>query len=109
MAAHFLTVNDLSLRWQVPKSTIYAWVAKGILQASKMGGLLRFHLDYIARWEESRKTGQKENPVLNGDATIRNDVDILIARAKRDAYTPRHGETRPLSSLNRKEGDHGAL
>ena len=39
---------------------------------------------------------------------MRADLDRLIARAKREAYNSRHGETRPRSSLIGKEEHDGA-
>ena len=105
----YLTIKDLSQRLNVPQSTLYAWAAEGILPVRKMGGLLRFHPEEIARWEETCKRERQEPSPTSRAAGKRDDVDVLIARVKREVYTPRHGETRPRSSPNRKEEGNGAL
>jgi predicted site-specific integrase-resolvase len=105
----YLTIKDLSERYQIKPSTLYAWAAQEKIPGTKIHGLLRFDSDDIARWEASFRRNEKKARPVKLNATKRDDLDVLIASAKRASYTPRHGETRPLSSLNRKEGDNGAL
>ena len=105
----YLTIKDLSERYQIKPSTLYAWAAQEKIPGTKFHGLLRFDSDDIARWEASfRRNEKKAQPVKPNDHKPA-DLDVLVASAKQASYTPRHGETRPLSSLNRKERDNGAL
>ncbi len=54
----------------------------------------------------------RQETAKNHDFTLLAEIiralDQLIEAAKRDVYTPRHGETRPTASPKRKEEENGA-
>ena len=105
----FLTVKELSELLKIKASTIYSWAGKCKIPARKINGLVRFWSNDIAQWLDSSPSGHLNRIALNPGSNGRVNLDDLIARAKREAYNPRHGEARPQSSLTRKEGKHGAL
>ncbi len=105
----FLTVKELSQLLKIKASTLYAWVAQGKIPFYKTIGLIRFSSEEISEWLASKAHRDRQPIPLNLAGNGPGTLDALIARAKREVYNPRHGETRPRSSLNRKEGDNGAL
>ena len=51
----FLSVEELSRRYSVPVSTVYAWLHKGTAPASlKIGKHRRFRLSDVLAWEDDR-------------------------------------------------------
>ncbi len=104
----FLTVKQVCDWLNMKPSTLYLWAAQGKIPSQKIHGLVRFDPDAIRGWLASF---QKQHD-LGGSPCPRArhgiDLDRLIAAAKRDVYTPRHGETRPKSSLIGKEEADGA-
>ncbi len=102
-----LTVKQVSVWLNIKPSTLYLWATQDKIPCRKIHGLIRFEHDAILRWLDSF-SGPPSNPV--GHITDRNSstpVNDLIARAKREVYTPGHGET--LSpSPTRKENENGA-
>jgi excisionase family DNA binding protein len=103
-----LTIRDLSHQLQIKTSTLYAWAAQGKIPSRKIHGLLRFDPQEIERWLASfGKTALPSPSSLVAAHSGNFDIDRLIARAKRDVYTPRHGET-ISPSPNRKEEEDGA-
>ena len=103
-----LTIKDLAKQLQIKPSTLYAWVVQHKIPSRKIHGLVRFDPVEIDRWVASFVT-----PVPSPTPTVQRQRDILgldqlIARAKRDVYTSARGETRPRSSLIRKEEHDGA-
>lgn len=104
-----LTVKDVSRLWNVPASTIYVWAKQGKIPCIRLNTLLRFHPDFIADFAASRTTNVPPLPLLlERKFDANQDLDTLIARAKRTAYTARHGETGPKSGLIGKEEHDGA-
>lgn len=104
-----LTVKDLSTLLRIAPSTLYDWVKRGKIPARNLNGLIRFHPGEVGAWFES---GHAQTPTLlplEFGKKAQIDLDTLIARAKREVYTPPHGETRPESSLIGKEETDGAL
>jgi excisionase family DNA binding protein len=88
-----LTVKELSARLNIKPSTLYLWAAQGKIPCRKIHGLIRFDWDEILYWLASFAT-TPSNPVSHiRDRTLNTPVDDLIARAKREVYTPGHGET----------------
>jgi len=88
-----LTVKDLSARLNIKPPTLYLWAAHDKIPCRKIHGLIRFDWDEILHWLASFAT-TSSNPVAHiRDRTPNIPVDDLIARAKRDVYTPGHGET----------------
>ena len=102
-----LTIKDVSAWLNIKSSTLYLWAAQGKIPCQKIHGLIRFDREKVIRWLESfdRKPPTYVPASSHAKAT---DIDHLIEAAKRDAYTPRHGETRPTASPKGKEGDDGA-
>jgi excisionase family DNA binding protein len=109
----YLTVKQVSHYLQIKPSTIDAWVVQGRIPSVKIHGVVRFQQEEIDRWVESfRKDETKTLPAkifpVDFRAEDQKDIDLLIAKAKREVYNPRRGETRPISSP-RKEGKNGAV
>jgi hypothetical protein len=103
------TVKDLSLKWQVPPSTIYAWAKQGKIPCIRLNSIVRFDPGVIAEFENSRTSSTQPLLTTSKHKHIGSeDLDSLIARAKREAYTPGHGETGPKSGLIGKEERDGA-
>ena len=87
-----LTVKDLSARLNIKPSTLYLWAAQGKIPCRKIHGLIRFDPDAITAWLRVFEPG----PATSVPPVARHphrDVDRLIEAAKREVYTPRHGET----------------
>ncbi|MDE3018832.1 MAG: helix-turn-helix domain-containing protein [Nitrospirota bacterium] len=104
-----LTVDELAKELQVSPSTLYAWAKQGKIPCCTPNGIVRFDPEEIARWlEASRKTVPTPLPPALNTNTPSN-LPRLIARAHREVYTRPHGETRPKSSLIRKEEKDGAV
>ncbi len=104
-----LTVNDLSHEFQVSPSTIYAWAKQGKIPCKRLHKLVRFERGEIDTWLDSRPnmfTAPLPKTLYREPQT---DVDALIASAKREVYTPGHGETRPKSGLIGKGETDGAV
>ena len=88
-----LTVKELSARLSIKPSTLYLWAAHDKIPCRKIHGLIRFDWDEILHWLTSF-ANKPSNPVCPiPDHNPSTPVDDLIARAKRDGYTPGHGET----------------
>jgi excisionase family DNA binding protein len=102
------TVKDIVRRLQIKPSTVYAWAAQGMIPSFKIHGLLRFRPEEVAQWVESfRQSKPKTTPAGHRKAE-HGEIEALIALARREVYSAPHGETRPKSSLTRKEDDDGA-
>ncbi len=101
-----LTIKDLSVWLNIKPSTLYLWAAQGKIPCQKIHGLIRFDRDKISGWLESCNQ-RPPKPVRSFSRATPNDVDQLIEAAKREAYTPRHGET-VSPSPSRKEEEDGA-
>ena len=105
----FLTVKDVSDLLKIKASTIYSWAAQGKIPSRKINGVIRFWSEDIAAWLASFSEGEIKPIALNLASNGHGNLDVLIARAKQEVYNPRHGETRPRSSLTRREEKDGAL
>ena len=87
-----LTIKDLSARLNIKPSTLYLWAAQGKIPCRKIHGLIRFDPDAITTWLHACEPNQATAiPPLPRDSHL--DVDRLIEAAKREVYTPGHGET----------------
>ncbi len=104
----YWNIRQLSAYLNVKTSTLYAWVAQGKIPCVRIHGLIRFRLEEIDTWVGGF---QRSQTPVRSSKTRKGSVDIetLIASAKREVYTPRHGETRPKSGLIRKGEQDGAL
>jgi len=108
MSPVYLTVKELAQRLNIKDTTLYAWAAQGKIPSVKFHGVLRFPLEDIEQWVASFR---REHPAPRPRTRARRsptDLETVIARAKGQAYTPPHGETRPASSSNGKEDEDGA-
>ena len=88
-----LTVNALSQRLQIKPSTLYAWASQGKIPCRKIHGLVRFDPTEIDCWLASFSPPQPVSRQIETLKRDHDDLDQLIARAKRAVYTPGHGET----------------
>jgi excisionase family DNA binding protein len=102
-----LTIKELSVWLNIKPSTLYLWAAQGKIPCQKIHGLIRFDRQKIEDWLDSFQQ-RPPVPVPSFSHTSYKDVDRVIEAAKRDAYTPCHGETRPTASPKGKEVDRGA-
>ena len=50
-AGQLLTAEQLSVRWQVPKSWVYHRTREGVIPAVKLGRYYRYRTDAIERFE----------------------------------------------------------
>ena len=103
-----LDINAVSRLLNIKPCTLYAWAAHGRIPCLKIHGLVRFRKDEIDCWLEGfqERPQAKEYPRLRTSAF---DINRVIARVKRAAYNPRHGETRLRSSPIGKEAADGAV
>jgi len=59
----FLTIEELSDRLGVKKTTLYSWVASGLIPHLRLGRrLIRFRKEDIDQWLESQRADQKDHP-----------------------------------------------
>ncbi|WP_447601036.1 helix-turn-helix domain-containing protein [Nitrospira sp. Nam80] len=101
-------IRTLSQYLSVKSCTLYAWAAHGKIPCIKIHGLVRFRRDEIDRWLESFR--ERPKPATSQAVRARPvDIAAVIARAKRSAYNPAHGETRRGSSPIGKEAEDGAV
>jgi excisionase family DNA binding protein len=105
---NLLTVKQVCAWLNMKPSTLYLWASQGRIPCQKIHGLLRFEPDAIQRWLDSFKAEHGPAEARFPSPRFDRDLEQLIAAAKRDVYTPRHGETRPKSSLIGKEEADGA-
>jgi excisionase family DNA binding protein len=96
-----LSVKVLAADLGIKPGTLYAWAAQGRIPSLKIHGLLRFRPEEIAQWVESFRQSRSKSFPAGSRKGDRDDVNALIARARREVYSTRHGETRPKSSLTR--------
>ncbi len=99
-----LTIKDLSNWLNIKPSTLYLWAAQGKIPCQKIHGLIRFDREKVVGWLESfdRKPPRL---VPSFSRPIPADVDQLIEAAKREAYTPRHGDTISPSPKRNEDKD----
>ena len=104
-----LRVKELSDWLKIKPSTLYLWAAQGKIPCRRIHSLLRFEQEAIQRWLESfPELHIIPLPKLRKTSAV-PDLDALIATAKKESYTPPHGETKPISSLIEKEDVDGAI
>jgi excisionase family DNA binding protein len=101
-----LTIKDLSGWLNIKPSTLYLWAAQGKIPCRRIHGLIRFEREALVKWMETFETDPGARPTLLSRREP-SELEELIAAAKRDVYTPRHGETITPSPM-RKENEDGA-
>ena len=101
-----LTVKEVCGWLNVKQSTLYLWVSQNRIPYRRLNGLIRFETPAIQAWLD--RPPRHHQSVSFGRHPQFQTVDAIIEAAKREVYTPRHGETRPKSGLIRKEEQDGA-
>lgn len=87
-----LTIKELSRQLNIKQSTLYLWVKQGKIPCQKIHSLVRFDADAIAVWLRSFNPYRATTrPSLSQHPKL--DLDRIIEAAKRQVYTPDHGET----------------
>jgi excisionase family DNA binding protein len=102
-----LTIKEVSAWLNIKESTLYLWAATGKIPCQRIHGLIRFDRDVITRWLASLPQAPSVKAPRIPHRRQVADADRLIAAAKRDVYTPGHGET-ISPSPSRKEDEDGA-
>ena len=88
-----LTVKDLAAWLNIKPSTLYLWAAHDRIPCQKIHGLIRFEQEAIQQWLDSFTKEPSSRAFHIPDHHPSLPADDLIARAKREVYTPGHGET----------------
>ena len=107
MICIMLTIKDISTWLNIKPSTLYLWVSQGKIPCRRIHGLIRFEPEAIQTWLNTFGMAPGK-PLLLPIRHDSRDMDHLIEAAKREVYTPHHGET-IQSSLIRKEDADGAI
>ncbi len=92
-----LTVIQVSEMLHIKASTIYAWVAQGKIPHVKIHGIIRFHPHEVGQWINSFTRNQSTKfPILANSDRDDDDLERLIAQAKKEAYnsSPRGNRTK---------------
>jgi excisionase family DNA binding protein len=88
----YLHIAALAEHLRIKRSTLYSWAEQGTIPHVKLGRLLRFDPDEIEAWlQDHRREGIPE-PTSPRRRHGTDNVDILIAEAKRAVYTSCHGK-----------------
>ena len=101
-----LTVKEVCGWLNVKQSTLYLWVSQNRIPYRRLNRLIRFETPAIQAWLD--RPPRHHQPVSFGRRPQFQTVDAIIEAAKREVYTPGHGETRPKSGLIGKEEQDGA-
>ena len=83
-----LTIKDLAEQLRIKPATLYAWATQGKIPCRKIHGLVRFDQIEIDRWLSSFSPPQSVPLQIGKRRTDNSNLDRLIARAKREVYTP---------------------
>lgn len=81
-----LNVREVSEWLQVKRSTIYLWAEQSMIPHMKLGRLLRFDPDEIKAWLQAHRQEVTPEPIPSERRHGIDNVDVLIARAKAEAY-----------------------
>jgi excisionase family DNA binding protein len=104
----YLDIVALAERLLVKRSTLYAWAEQGTIPHLKLGRLLRFDPDEIEAWLQAHRREAVPEPTPPRRRHGIDNVDALIAEAKRAVYTPSHGK--PDQDRATRKGDtHGSV
>ena len=99
--AMLLTIKELSRQLNIKQSTLYLWAKQGKIPCQKIHSLIRFDADAIAVWLRSfHPHSATTAPSLPRDLPL--DLDRIIEAAKRQVYTPGHGETKTPSPTGKE-------
>ena len=104
----YLDIATLAERLRIKHSTLYAWAEQGTIPHLKLGRLLRFDPDEIEVWLQDHRREATPEPASPRRRDGTDNVDALIAEAKRAVYTPCHGK--PDQGRATRKGDtHGSV
>lgn len=104
----YLDIAALSERLEIKRSTLYAWAEQGMIPHLKLGRLLRFDPDEIEAWLQNHRRQRIQAPSSPRQRHATDNVDLLIAEAKRAVYTACHGK--PDQDRATRKGDtHGSV
>jgi len=87
-----LTIRDVSERLRIKRSTLYAWAEQGCIPHLKLGRLIRFDPDEIESWLQTHRQDPAPEPTPRKRRSSHDQVDDLIAQAKREVYTSSRGK-----------------
>jgi excisionase family DNA binding protein len=59
MSAGLVNIKAVAEHLGISPRTIYDWTAAGKFPARRLGGAIRYDLDEVDRWVESRRVGPK--------------------------------------------------
>ena len=88
----YLNIALLAERLLVKRSTLYAWAEEGMIPHVKLGRLLRFDPDEIEAWLQNHRVEGVPEPPSPRRRHGTDNIDALIAEAKREVYTSSHGK-----------------
>ena len=96
-----LTIKDVSGWLNIKPSTLYLWVAQGKIPCQKIHGLIRFDREAVTVWLRSFNSLQvtARSPLIRQQD---RDLNRIIEAAKRQGYTPGHGETKTPSPTGKE-------
>lgn len=104
----YLDIAALAERLRIKRSTLYAWAEQGTIPHLKLGRLLRFDPDEIEAWLQAHRREVIPEPTPSRRQHGTDNVDLLIAEAKRVVYTSSHGK--PDQDRATRKGDpHGSV
>ena len=88
-----ITIKEVSAWLKIKPSTLYLWVAQGKIPSQRIHTRIRFETRAIERWLTDFCSLSSPPVHILRTRTATADLDALIAAAKREVYTPGHGET----------------
>ena len=104
----YLNIAALAERLLVKRSTLYAWAEQGMIPHVKLGRLLRFDPDEIEAWLQNHRRECIPEPASPRRRHDTDNIDVLIAEAKRAVYTSSRGK--PDQDRATRKGDtHGSV
>ena len=104
----YLDIVALGERLRIKRSTLYVWVEQGMIPHLKLGRLLRFDPDEIEVWLQAHRRETTPEPVSPRRRHGADNIDVLIAEAKRAVYTSCHGKPDQDRAI-RKGDTHGSV
>ena len=88
-----ITIKEVSVWLNIKPSTLYLWVAQAKIPYQRIHTLIRFEQLAIERWLADFCPFSSPPVHILRTRTSTMDLDALVEAAKREVYTPRHGET----------------
>jgi excisionase family DNA binding protein len=104
----YLTIAALAERLCIKRSTLYAWATQGMIPHLKLGRLLRFDPDEVEACLQNHRVEALSEPASPRRRPGTDNVDLLIAEAKRAVYTSCRGKP-DQDRATRKGEPHGSV